>query len=63
MNPYRIRYTIQGMPDGYIGNSIKYARDEAEALKHFCGTKPDKKGFFRMKRGGVGRILEVKVDE
>ena len=42
MNPYRITYTRDDMPKGYIGSAVKYARDEKEALKHFCGTKPAK---------------------
>lgn len=48
------------MPAGYIGKTIKYARDEQEALKLFCGSKPDKQGHFRMKRGGQGKIQSIK---
>ena len=46
------------MPDDYIGVSVKYARDEKEAVK-YIGTKPDKNGFFRFKRGGTGKIKSI----
>ena len=46
------------MPDDYIGVSVKYARDEKEAVK-YIGTKPDKNGFFRFKRGGTGQIKSI----
>jgi|TARA_X000001388_G_scaffold61441_1_gene46985 hypothetical protein len=51
------------MPKGYIGSAVKYARDEKEALKHFCGTKPDKDGIFRMKRGGIGKLKSITMDK
>jgi hypothetical protein len=61
MNPYRITYTRDDMPKGYIGSAVKHARDEKEALKHFCGTKPDKDGIFRMKRGGIGKLKSITI--
>ena len=63
MNQYRIKYITNDMPDGYIASVVKYDRDEKEALGHFCGTKPDKKGFFRMKRGGVAKLESVTIEE
>lgn len=47
------------MPKGYIGTAEKVAKDKRTALGFFCGTKPDKRGVFRRKRGGIGRIIEV----
>ena len=49
---------MEGMPEGYVARPIKYARDEKEAMK-YIGTKPDKAGSFRLKRGGVGRIKSI----
>ncbi len=57
---YEIRYTRDDMPEGYIGRAVKYARDEQEAIKCFCGSKPDKLGYFRMKRGGRGKLESIK---
>jgi hypothetical protein len=48
------------MPN-FQGSAVKYARDEKEALKHFCGSRPDKSGFFRMKRGGVAKLITIEV--
>jgi len=46
------------MPEDYVGRSIKYASDESSAIK-FLGTKPDRNGFFRLKRGGIGKIKSI----
>lgn len=59
MKRYRIIYTCNDMPNGYIGTAEKIAKDKGTALKFFCGTKPDKGGVFRRKRGGIGRIVDV----
>jgi hypothetical protein len=48
------------MPDGYTGTAIKYARDEKE-LMGFMGTKPDRNGIFRFKRGGIGKVLSISI--
>lgn len=56
---YEIKYTRKDMPEDYIGCTVKYARDEDEALKFFCGKKPDKQGHFLNKRGGRGKILSI----
>lgn len=58
MNRYRIEYTMNDMPDGYIARSTKYARDEKEAMK-YVGTKPDKAGSFRLKRGGIAKLKSI----
>lgn len=47
------------MKDDFICRSVKYARDEKEAVK-YLGTKPDKSGVFRLKRGGIGTIKAIK---
>lgn len=49
------------MPEGFIGTSVKYARDDKEAMK-YIGTKPDKRGFFRFKRGGTGKLISIKKE-
>jgi len=62
MKQYRIRYVRQDMPEGYVSSVVKYARDEKEAIKHLGGSKPDKAGFFRMKRGGVAQIKSIEIE-
>jgi hypothetical protein len=62
MKQYRIRYVRQDMPEGYVSSVVKYARDDKEALKHLGGSKPDKNGFFRMKRGGVAQIKSIEIE-
>ena len=59
MNRYEITYTSSDMKDDFICRSVKYARDEKEAVK-YLGTKPDKSGVFRLKRGGIGTIKAIK---
>lgn len=58
MHQYRIQYRRTDMPEGYIGRAVKHARDEKEAMK-YIGSKPDKKGFFRLKRGGVAELISI----
>ena len=58
MHQYRIQYRRTDMPEGYIGSAVKHARDEKEAMK-YIGSKPDKKGFFRLKRGGVAELISI----
>ena len=48
------------MPKGYIGSSLKYASTEQDALKHL-GSKPDKNGFMRFKKGGIARIKNISI--
>ena len=47
------------MPEGYIASTVKHARDEKEAMKHLGGSKPDKRGYFRMKRGGIAKLKSI----
>jgi len=58
MHQYEIEYTRNDMPEGYVGRAIKYASDESSAI-NFLGTKPDRNGFFRLKRGGIGKIKSI----
>jgi hypothetical protein len=51
------------MPEGYVSSVVKYARDEKEAIKHLGGSKPDKKGYFRMKRGGIAQIQSINTEK
>lgn len=48
------------MAADYIGSALKYANDEYQALK-YLGSKPDKNGYFRMKRGGVAKIKDISI--
>lgn len=57
---YEIKYIRNDMPKAYVGKTVKYARSEEEAIKFLCGSKPDKQGYFRMKRGGRGKIQSIK---
>lgn len=58
MHQYKIEYSMNDMPEGYVARCVKYARDEKEALKHI-GTKPDKSGSFRLKRGGIAHLKTI----
>jgi len=60
MNQYEITYNINGMADGYVGKSTKWANDEKAALKHLLKKTPDKNGFCVFKRGAKGKIISVK---
>lgn len=60
MNQYKIEYRRFDMSDSYVGRAFKYARDEKTALS-FLGTKPDRNGVLRFKRGGCGKVLSVTV--
>ena len=55
---YRIEYTRSDMPEDYVARSVKYAKDEATAVR-FLGGKPDKQGFFRLKKGGMGKMKSI----
>jgi len=46
------------MPEDYVARPVKYAKDEASAVR-FLGSKPDKQGFFRLKKGGMGKIKSI----
>ena len=60
MNHYEIKYSMNCMPDGYVGRSCKWANDEKSALKHLLKKTPDKNGFCVFKRGSTGKILSIK---
>tara|TARA_R100001086_G_scaffold123417_1_gene63585 strand:+ start:326 stop:517 length:192 start_codon:yes stop_codon:yes gene_type:complete len=59
MHRYRIQYTMDDMPEGYVGSCTKYAKDSNQALKYILKKKKDKNGFCVFKRGSTGRILSV----
>tara|TARA_R110002072_G_scaffold211648_1_gene369192 strand:+ start:551 stop:742 length:192 start_codon:yes stop_codon:yes gene_type:complete len=60
MNQYEIKYTVNGMAEGYVGKTSKWANDEKSALKHLLKKAPDKNGFCVFKRGASGQILSIK---
>lgn len=60
MNQYEITYSMKDMPEGYVGRTSKWARDERSALKCILKKAPDKKGFCVFKRGSTGQILSIK---
>jgi hypothetical protein len=51
---------MNDMPDGYVGRTSKWARDEKSALKYILKKAPDKNGFCTFKRGSTGKILSIK---
>jgi hypothetical protein len=59
MNEYRIRYTLEDMPKGYIGSCKKWAHNEKEAVRYLLKKNADKDGRCVFKRGSSGRILSV----
>lgn len=59
MTEYRIRYTRRDMPEGYVGDTSKWAHSSSEAVKLLLQKKPDKNGTCVFKRGGSGKILSV----
>lgn len=48
------------MPPEYTGATIKYARDENTALMYLMKRKPEKDGTFVFKKGGFGKIVEIR---
>jgi len=59
MIEYRIRYTRIDMPEGYVGNTSKWAHSSGEAVKLLLQKNPDKTGTCVFKRGGTGKIISV----
>ena len=59
MIEYRIRYTRRDMPEGYVGDTSKWAHSSSEAVKLLLQKKPDSTGTCVFKRGGSGKILSV----
>lgn len=60
MNQYEIKYTMNDMPDGYVGRTCKWARDEKSALNYILKKIPDRAGRCVFKRGSTGQILSIK---
>tara|TARA_R110000851_G_scaffold309661_1_gene469188 strand:+ start:63 stop:278 length:216 start_codon:yes stop_codon:yes gene_type:complete len=64
MLEYIIKYTMDNMPEGYIGSALKWARNADEAVKLILaksGWKNDVTVVF--KRGGTGKIISVEEVE
>tara|TARA_Y100001937_G_scaffold49575_1_gene69026 strand:- start:237 stop:434 length:198 start_codon:yes stop_codon:yes gene_type:complete len=59
MNRYEIKYTLNDMPEGYIGLTTKWAKDQKEALKYILKKAPSKNGLCTFKKGSIGRIISV----
>ena len=51
------------MPKGYVSRAIKYAKDEKAAIAFLSKTRPDKQGFFRLKRGGLAKLKSITKEE
>ena len=47
------------MPPEYRGYALKWARDEAQAIKYLAQKKPNKDGITLNKKGATIQILEV----
>jgi len=63
MNQYEIKYKMNGMPDGYVGRTSKWANDEKSAQKHILKKFPYKDGRCGFKRGATGQILSIEQQE
>jgi len=63
LNQYIIEYTRDDMPEGYVSKAIKYAKDEKAAIAFLSKTRPDKQGFFRLKRGGLAKLKSITKEE
>ena len=59
MNQYSIKYSHSDMPKGYIGSSMKWARDEKEAIKLVFRNRLDRNKCGTLKRGGYGKLIEI----
>ena len=60
MTEYEILTQHDDMPEGYVGKSFKWAHNEQDAVLLLLRKRPEKDGSCVFKRGGTGRILEVK---
>ena len=60
MYKYEIKYKHSDMPREYMGETNKWARDEAQALSFLCRGKPDKYGYCTHKKGARLKIESVK---
>jgi hypothetical protein len=59
MKKYEIIYRHFDMHPDYRGYTLRWARDEKQAVGFICPTKPDKEGYGRTKKGARVQILEV----
>ena len=59
MNRYEIKYTLNDMPEGYIGVTTKWAKDEKVARKYLLKKTPSKQWLCTFKKGSIGKILSV----
>ena len=59
MIEFKIRYTRNDMPEGYVGESLKWAHSGSDAVNLLLQKKPEKNGTCVFKRGGAGKILSV----
>ena len=60
MNQYKIDYSREDMSDNYIGSTLKWGRDDKDALMTILKKRPEKNGICVFKRGGTGKILSIK---
>lgn len=47
------------MPEDYVGSTLKWARNEKDAVRLILKKNPDKDGSCSFKRGGSGKIISV----
>ncbi len=59
MNRYEIIYRHMDMHTDYRGYTIRFARDQKQAVGYICSGKPDKNGYGVTKKGAKIQILEV----
>ena len=46
-------------PEGALSCTIKWAKDEKEAVRYLLKQNPSKDGSCVFKRGGTGKIVSV----
>lgn len=59
MKKYEIIYRHLDMHPDYRGYTLRWARDEKQAMGYVCSGKPDKEGYGITKKGAKIQILEV----
>jgi hypothetical protein len=59
MHKYEIKYKHYDMPPEYVGKTIKWARDEKQAISFLCSGKPTKDGHCTTKKGARLKIIST----
>jgi len=60
MNQYEIKYKHGDMSKEYVGTTVKWARDEKQAIGFICSNKPDKLMRCSSKKNAFLQIISIK---